>query len=178
MAAGDTAGLLSEDRRWERWTIDEILDERVRVVACEARRPVHPQAASLVDGLGLTEGGSDPDAVTTSAMAIELAPAEETWTDERGAVVEEAALTALLRGRTAGGGLPSERPLREGDVFWLFVPTEVAVLTGQADAAGLASYQDAGTIVLDLTAAARQAAKHRVHRVEQPTDETGAPTDG
>jgi hypothetical protein len=150
--------LLAEAGRWERWTIDEVADERVRLLICEAREGVASEGAELLAELA---PGAEPDgeAVTQRAMAVELAPTRDRWTDEAAVVVDEAATSAFLRRRMSRGVLPGPRPLREGDVFWVFVPAGAPRPEALDPAALPAAYDDAGSAVLDLTPAARQAVK-------------------
>ncbi len=184
VAQVDASAVIADGRRWERWTIDEILDGRVRLLTCEARDSVAADGAAVLPQLaGLPEARPDREAMAAAAMAIELAPTREAWTDEIGVIVDEAELTRLLGKRTSRGGLPGRRPLREGDVFWVLVPPEtdaswapasrwVQVAPGdyvsraQTATDVLRDYAAAGAVVLDLTAAARQAVKHLYHRAE------------
>jgi hypothetical protein len=184
LAQVDVSAVLADGGRWERWTLDEILDSRVRLLTCEARESIVAEVIALAPQLaGLEEAGPDNGEVATAATAIELKPTQETWTDEIGVIVDEAELTLLLRRRISRGGLPGQRPLREGDVFWVLVPfgTDASwaptsglvmrapghwVSRAQTPTEVIHAYAEAGAVVLDLTAAARQAIKHIYHRAE------------
>ncbi len=184
VAQVDASAVIAGGGRWERWTVDEILDGRVRLLTCEALESIAADGAALLPDLaGLTDASPDKGAVAGAATAIELAPTRETWTDETGVIVDEAELTRLLGTRVSRGGLPGRRPLREGDVFWVLVPPGtnaswalatrwVTVAPGdyvaepQAPTDVLRAYAEAGAVVLDLTAAARQAVKRIYHRAE------------
>ncbi len=165
---------VGEGRRWERWTVDEMLDGRVRLLVCEARDAAHSLAAGPVRGGPAPPEGREGEDAPAIAMAVELAPTEATWTDEVAIVVDEAELASFLRHRSARGGLPGGRPIREGDVFWVFVPADTAVGLASPPSAvagneAIRAYAESAPVVLDVTAAARQAVKHIVHRAGRTT---------
>jgi len=147
--------------RWERWTIDEILDGHVRLLVSEA---LAPRADEIVRELGATldptEVPFDGSALHELAMDHELAPADDAWSDEEAFFFDQEELEELLRKRVRRQ-LSANRPLREGDVFWILIP-RAAGLDARAEAHASNSprpYAAAGAVVLDLTAAARQASK-------------------
>ena len=87
-----------------------------------------------------------------------------------------AGLQAFLRERGGKPGLPTNRPLREGDVFWIMVadwPGGGDPLP-DLDAAGLAAHiadlRGAAVDIWDVTAAARQASKRSYHAVLETTN--------
>ena len=68
--------------RWERWTIDELLEGLARVLVSTARRPL--EAAQLSkEFLDETSKREQRRAVSSAVMSVELGAARETWTDER-----------------------------------------------------------------------------------------------
>jgi hypothetical protein len=141
---GETGGT------WQRWTIDELYESKARLLVSEPRDP--REAAAVTDAVGsiLTDDGRGrAAALRQTAMDVELAA--DRWGDERTHVVDRLGLEALLKARAGKPGLPGPRPLREGDVFWVF-----AVGGDQVDPGALVRDR---VVVLDVTAAARQVAK-------------------
>lgn len=173
----DGVALVEHAGRWERWTIDEILDDRVRLLVCQARAGMELLEEALVLQPGETR--VDRARVTEAAMSVELARADEMWEDEIAAIVDQADLTRLLQQRMTDLGLPGARNLREGDVFFVFVPGDAGVTrwseapagalgsVAAASAATLESVTASGAVVLDLSAAARQAMKRIYQRAGQ-----------
>ena len=172
----DASGLLileEEGGCWERWTIDEMLDGRVRLLVSEARGAA---AQAAVRALGVTlqngRGVSVAEVIHALAMDQELALPESTWSTEEAMFVDAEELAALLR-RRVRRHLPGSRPLREGDVFWVLIPGcdthaphALARLTSSVE-----PYISTRPIVLDLTVAARQASKVRDSRAAVNTDQ-------
>jgi hypothetical protein len=163
----DPLEALSDEGRLERWTIDELLDGRVRLLTSIALRSDATKPAWRLPAM-LSPGQAASPAPEASAVAMEheLAPALQAWTEETAVVVDEAELADFLAGRLERGGLPGTRPLREGDVFWVFVPAAAERRLVVTSASDIGEYREAGAVVLDLTAAARQAAKVRSRRAE------------
>lgn len=162
--------ILEAGGQWERWTIDEIFDDRVRLLICEAQ-----EATRMAAGYQLAaERGAAADAtrdeappIADTAMAIELAPTIESWTDEQAVFVDRSDLELFLRRRSRAGVLPGRRPVREGDVFWILSRVSLSRLWVDERGSALGAYRHADPLVLDLTAAARQASKRVYHRATQ-----------
>jgi hypothetical protein len=164
------------ERVLERWTIDEIDESTVRLLVCRAIATEverDPLAVGGKAGDAAGDPAGDPAArVQDAVMAIEAGDPDATWTDETDTYVDRAALEAFLGARRAVAGLPEPRPIREGDVFWVFVP---ASGDGAAESPGGPSPMGAGpgpgpaaatglpvgAEVWDVTAAARQSIKRR-----------------
>jgi hypothetical protein len=165
--------------RWERWTIDEIDEGRARVLISISLRPA--QAERLAeDSAGVGRPVERKRAVRAAVMDVELAPRTEMWSDERDVYLPLVELEALLRRRGGKPGLPGGRPLREGDVFWvvLYQPVGAAMSDARSEQAVdvIRQYIEAGADVLDVTAAARQAAKtwyQQAIRVAGPSEPGG-----
>lgn len=149
--------------RWERWTIDEIGEGVARVLVSTARQP--SQAAALSeDFLPDTSSSQRRRALRARVMNLELGPPAEMWSDERDVYLPIDQLTSFVRRRGGKPGLPGQRPLREGDVFWVVAYQSAERSVAQArtvpEARELISqYIQADADVFDVTAAARQAAK-------------------
>jgi hypothetical protein len=162
--------VLAEDGgRWERWTIDEIFDGHIRLLICRATAAGAPEVVRALAALPLLEdrrGTPGKSFVRDTAMAYEMASVDATWSDETAAFVATPALAAFLGRRTDKPGLPQNRELREGDVFWVFVAFD-APQPGRSRDRWLAAYVDAGAQVWDVTAAARQAVKRLYHRAQR-----------
>lgn len=135
---------------WERWTIDEIDEDVARVLVAQA-------TDALADAIGAVEQGvtaGDGAALRTAVAAVEmsaLSQQPEPWSEETQRFYEVEALRAFLKRRDRSAGLPADRDLREGDVFY--------VQASVAKRSALADYDVETTRVLDVTAAARQRAK-------------------
>ena len=156
---------------WERWTIDEILDDIVRLAACRARdtRPIEAlRSATEFGKTGETDVDEVAREVRRQTMDGELR-ALVRWGDEVAWHVPRAALGRFLERRDGKPGLPGVRPLREGDVFWIVVGRDrgrtvqdVGVRANVAQTEDLfAPFVEAGADVWDVTAAARQVVKRR-----------------
>lgn len=161
--------LVDAGGRWERWTIDERFDGRVRVLVCRAIGDAAPDVVRSLAALPLREdrrGAPGRSFVRETAMTYELASVDATWSEETAAFAAEDALSAFLGRRTDKPGLPQNRELREGDVFWVFVPYDGPRPGGGRDR-WLRAYTDAGAQVWDVTAAARQAVKRLYHRAQR-----------
>ena len=110
-------------------------------------------------------------------MRGELNPASAQWSDESIGYAHLVLLQSFLRSRGGKPGLPTNRLLREGDVFWVMVadwqgriePREdMPAVEMEAHATGL---RRADADVWDVTAAARQAAKREYHEVVRKASE-------
>jgi hypothetical protein len=163
------AVLVDEGGRWERWTIDETFDGHVRLLVCSSTSDAAGDVVRSLAAVPLREdrrGSPGRSFVRDQAMAYELASAGETWSDEIATFVGIAALSSFLGRRVDKPGLPSIRSLREGDVFWVFVPFDTPPPRGSPDG-WLTTYGDAGAQVWDVTAAARQSVKRLYHRAQR-----------
>lgn len=167
---------------WERWTIDEINEGQARVLAAHARTP---------ESLARLAHAQDPPAEAISKvrqvaqirdLAMEFeGRRDQTWSEEAENFFELAVLEEFLNeGRRGKAGLPSGRPLREGDVFYLEIPrtlrqrpsTRRGEVTPGVGIELLATFRAAAVEVWDLTAAARQSSKVVYHRaLEAPAPE-------
>lgn len=158
-----------ENASWQRWTIDEIVDEVARVLVCER---LVPPDETLLELLAPVQGDVRPRAADVRAllMAVELGAAEDTWTEERAVFMPLEELDRQLATRLVPG-VPRarDRRPREGDVFWV-VPGAAASAERGADEAVEAAQDLAGSAILDATAAARQATKRTYHRAAQLLD--------
>ena len=160
---------------WERWTIDEVDEGIVRVLVSEAADSLALQriADDILEGVDeTTSNRSMRDRLHRAAMAVELVPASEQWSDEGSMFVALRVLAAFLRERVGKPGLPANRPLREGDVFWIILPAGPALdrppvrgTTLGGGAERVTAYRERQSDVWDVTAAARQVAKREYHRV-------------
>ena len=181
---------------WERWTIDEITDGICRLAVA---RPITGMGLAALDAdmeSGTTEEDGAPQNladrrrlaqdVRRAAMALELAPAAETWSPETAAHIDAETLGRFLARRRGKPGLPTTRPLREGDVFIVRVTAGgVSPLSDGSDnadgaAAALAEYSQSGAEVWDVTAAARQSVKRAYHaaiRAGEPEPPQEPPTE-
>ena len=166
---------------FQRWTVDEIADDVVRVLVGEVIDPDHLHATTKVvlDWLASpvadrTELGRQ---LQDQAMEVELASASATWSEELAVYLPLANLRAFLQGRRGGKpGLPKTRPLREGDTFWVLLPArptpglpEDAEDELAAGALWLLAAEQVNADVWDVTAAARQASKHAYQAVVRTT---------
>jgi hypothetical protein len=165
---------------WERWTIDEIDEEFARVLISRAGN-----ASRLRDMAGQVATESSPSSsprrlssvLRDEAMRGELNPTTEQWSEEALGYGHLALLQTFLRSRGGKPGLPTNRPLREGDVFWVMVadwpgPVEPPADMSRPDLEShIAALKDANADVWDVTAAARQAAKRSYHEVLKKTYE-------
>ena len=167
------------DPVWERWTIDEIDEDVVRVLISVAFESdaLRERSRTLVE-LGDAPQpvrGRLPAAVRDLAMDVEASPTAETWSEERAAFAARADLGGFLAGRVGKPGLPTTRPLREGDVFWIIAPRGVPGLNADArlatDHGWLRQYEVAEADVWDVTAAARQASKRQYHQVARAAED-------
>lgn len=170
---------------WERWTIDERTDGQVRVLVAQTqRRQLVEQLRQSVKRAEPTGRGA-PRTARLRDVAMALEQDAEAWSDEVVFFFEESALGEFLnRQRRGKPGLPDSRPLREGDVFYIEIASEVRWRPSSEQvrsAPGLAremlsSFLASGVEVWDLTAAARQATKldyHRALEAPAPEDKPG-----
>jgi hypothetical protein len=155
--------------RVERWTVDEVLEGQVRLLVCE---PLDPAVAQRIGAALAIAGADEPAALQSVAMELELANDDALWSDEIDRYVPVGALMARLRSRH-GKTLPRARDVREGDVFLVAIADVPSRWRSDADRPGwwLPDSRDRGVVVLDFTAAARQATKVRYESVLA----TGAP---
>jgi len=165
---------------WERWTIDEIDEEFARVLISRAGN-----ASRLRDMAGQVATESSPasssrrmsSVLRDEAMRGELNPRTEQWSEEALGYGHLTLLQTFVRSRGGKPGLPTNRPLREGDVFWVMVadwpgPVEPPADMSRADLEShIAALKEATADVWDVTAAARQAAKRSYHEVLRKANE-------
>jgi len=164
---------------WERWTIDEIDEEFARVLIARAAvtARIRAIAGSVVGDLSSPgQRHRIADLLKAAAMSAELEPSTEQWSEESYGYARLEALQKFLRARGGKPGLPSERALREGDVFWA-VATDAAPFRPLADMTPaelethIAVLRKGRADVWDVTAAARQAAKRSYHEVVRRANE-------
>jgi hypothetical protein len=140
---------------WQRWTIDEIDADIARLAIASA---FYPLESSVAEAEAL---GDDPDAIRQQVTKVEFVAPDDLWADEEAVYVNVRQLTEFLKRRDRIRGLPDNRPLREGDVFWIVLPVGDQGGVRALDAPQLIADVDwAGVEVWDVTAAARQVAKH------------------
>lgn len=170
---------------WERWTIDEIDEDVARVLIASAadREWIRSTSEQILAETtsAMAEGTSLADAVREQAMDAELEVASDIWTDEVAAFASLAPLGKFLNRRQGKPGLPTSRPLREGDVFWVVAPTlaqasmsELETVPLRRFAERIAELVEADADVWDVTAAARQAVKASYSRTVRESDEADA----
>lgn len=140
---------------WQRWTIDEIDLGVARLAVAEALYPLESTVAEA------QATNADTDQLRELVVLVEDAPPDDLWTDEKAVFLPVDELRSLLRRRDEIRGLPDDRPLREGDVFWIVLPPTLEEdarrrMTPRGVAKGAAELE---IQVWDVTAAARQAAK-------------------
>lgn len=162
-----------ETPTWERWTIDEVDEGVVRVLVSRSLVPDELRTISeevLTPAGGRRSGRATRTALHQQAMRVELDSSEQRWSRERAIFVAQPILEDLLRARGGKPGLPTNRPLREGDVFWILLPAGPGMAlppdrggTLVDGAARVAEYRALKADVWDVTAAARQAAKRNYH---------------
>ena len=161
---------------WERWTIDEIDEEFARILITRAgdAADLHEIADQVATG-SRARPHELSDVLRAHAMRVELDPGRQQWQDESLAYAPLAALQTFLRGRGGKPGLPTNRPLREGDVFWVMVADwpgsrdPLPDLDAKGFATHISDLRRAGADIWDVTAAARQASKHSSHEVVEKT---------
>jgi hypothetical protein len=140
---------------WQRWTIDEIVEETVRVLIADGIYPLESTAAEALDDGSATE-------LRDAVAQDEAVSPDDIWLEERAEYMDAGSLRELLRGKAEAPGLPDARELREGDVFWVVLPPQL-IETMAMDAGPLhplRHLQAPGAQVLDVTAASRAAARH------------------
>lgn len=181
MIAAQTIIAGSEQTSWQRWTIDEIDEDVVRVLITSAQDPA--QARGLSTSLIAAASGSESatsvgirlsDVARDQAMDVETGPIADRWEEEVAAFAERQPLQRFLRRRGGKPGLPRSRPLREGDVFWVIAPRGLpspGAPTRDNRRLPLESYLELGVDVWDVTAAARQASKRRYHEVQRAVED-------
>jgi hypothetical protein len=157
---------------WQRWTIDELDAGLARIAVAQARYPLESTVAEAV----ATE--AEVDELREAVARVEDAPPDDLWEDEVPVYLAVDELEPFLRRRDEIPGLPDDRPLREGDVFWVVLPADLDEERFR-DLAPAAMMQGASALdvqVWDVTAAARQAAKRTYDAaVRAASDETDLP---
>ena len=154
---------------WQRWTIDELDEGTARVLIADALQPLESTVAEAFD-TGVAE------AIRPAVMRVEEAPLADLWGEERVEFLPLEALEPFVKLRQATAGLPDPRPLREGDVFWVVLPTtdHESSLRDLTSAQVLASADQLGLHLTDITAAARQRAKVGEDAVVRAASDKGA----
>ena len=139
---------------WQRWTIDEIEEDLVRVLVAVSHYPLESTAAEAFDE-------RDAAGLRAAVVQDEAASPDDLWSDEHAAYLDRQALADFLARRDAAAGLPDARDLREGDVFWVVLPQAVESVGSRLTPKAIVSRADAlEPAVFDVTAASRQAARH------------------
>lgn len=167
---------------WERWTVDEIDEDATRVLISRAgdARQLRDIAERVMTERTSPSSGPTRRLVgvlRSEAMRVELDPAAQEWSEESFGFAPTARLHEFLRGRSGKPGLPTDRPLREGDVFWVLVadwqgsPDPPSDLSMTELENHIAQLEQATPDVWDVTAAARQAAKRFHHEALRKTNE-------
>lgn len=165
---------------WERWTIDETEEEFARLLISRAANTDQlREIAGLVTEEGSPQTGKPElgGLLRSQAMHAELNPATAQWSEECFGHVRLSLLRSFLRGRAGKPGLPRNRPLREGDVFWVMVadwpgpPEPLGDFSAAELEVHVAALRTAEADVWDVTAAARQAAKRSYHEVLRRANE-------
>ena len=158
----------------ERWMVDELVDDDVRVLR-SALRAAAADALDVNRAFGLARAAESVEARAAAnrelAVILEAEPVAS-WTEETEAWFDRVLLSAFLLGgaqATAADGLPAREGLREGDVYWVL--HRAAEADGRRAARDLAPEDAAallvtlvalGAEVWDVTAAARQVMKRLV----------------
>jgi hypothetical protein len=139
---------------WQRWTIDELEEGAARVLIADAMQPLESTVAEAFDS-GVAQ------AIQSAVLTVENVPPTDLWGEERAVFLPLEALEPFVKLRQTTAGLPDPRPLREGDVFWVVLPTtdHESSLRDLTSAEVLASADQLGLHLADITAAARQTAK-------------------
>ena len=150
MNGGDGGG-----STWQRWTIDEIDLGLARLAVAQSR---HPLESSVAEAQATD---ADPDVLRERVVQVEDAPPDDLWDDEQPVFMALDELRTFLGRRNDIRGLPDDRPLREGDVFWVVLPPtlEARAIRDMTPRGVVARAEDLAVQVWDVTAAARQAAK-------------------
>lgn len=155
---------------WQRWTVDELLEGRARVLVSLARHALESTAAEAHDLA--RDVARERGRLRAAVVSAETSGPRELWGPELATYVNVRTLERLLQRRTDTPALPDARPLREGDVFWIVQPVDGALLSPAA------LLRDAGELVevWDVTAAARQASKRSYDQALRASEAT--PTHG
>jgi hypothetical protein len=140
---------------WQRWTIDELAEGLARILVAGAKEPLESSLAEALDT------AATPDVIQEAVTRVEDLSPDELWTEEQQAYLRADLLEPFVRLRAPVPGLPDPRPLREGDVFWVVLPTtdQESTLADLTPAQVVASADQLEIQVSDITAAARQRAK-------------------
>jgi hypothetical protein len=171
---------------WERWTVDEITDGRVRLLVAAARRTRSLQRLPRGLDQRRSRGGGldarDADWLRSTALELELPRKDVIWAEEVETFCQLTALQDFVDAQRQGKpGLPAVRPVREGDVYYVEIPSDLGSV--RSISAGdvtrgvglelLSTYEQRGVQVWDMTAAARQSSKlvyARAIRAPAPED--------
>lgn len=145
----------SDRATWQRWTIDEIDLGVARLAVAEAFYPLESTVAEAEATNAAT------DQLRELVATVEDAPPDDLWADEKPVFLPVDELRSLLKRRDEIRGLPDDRPLREGDVFWIVLPAtlEEDARRGMTPRGVVRDAAELEIQVWDVTAAARQAAK-------------------
>jgi len=146
---------MTDGSHWQRWTIEEVAERLARMLVAGAQEP-------LASALALTlDATATPEAIQAAVSHVEAVSPDELWTEEQPAYVSLDLLEPFVRLRSPLPGLPDPRPIREGDVFWVVLPTTAvaSTLVGLTPAQVVASADQLDLRAWDITAAARQRAK-------------------
>ncbi len=156
---------------WQRWTIDEIDLGIVRLAVAEAHVPLESSVAEA------EATQARPSEIRERVFEVEDAEPDVLWGDERVAFMTVDELEPFLKRRAQIRGLPGNRPLREGDVFWVVRPQpQAAEAEPRTTVQALARTEMEDVQVWDVTAAARQVAKRTYDRaVRAAADESAEP---
>lgn len=163
-AAGDL------NSAWQRWTIDELFESRARLLVSLAQQPLESTAAEARDHA--LDQASQRARLRRAVVRVEAASPTDLWGPEVAAYVNSRTLERFLRRRMDVPALPDARALREGDVFWVVQPVGAAAISPSSL---LRAARDS-VEVWDVTAAARQAAKHTYDAAVRASE--GAPSHG
>lgn len=179
----------------ERWTIDEIGDGIVRVLAARSVAPdaVAPLATEsraitptalgeasrdvvMAIELGTPSPTVDGAAEDATGGVAEQADSASIWTEEQDSVLDVTTVADFLS--EFGELTPAvARPLREADVFWVVAtdaparPLSEGPVRRSETAAVLDAYRAVQPVVHDMTAPARQASKVLYHDTFRKAEE-------
>ena len=155
----------------ERWMVDAIVDDDVRVLRVALRARSADQLDlewAFVTARSVESSEARTIANRELALGLEAAPVQS-WTAETEAQFDRRLLTTFLvlgARETAAPGQPARDELREGDVYWVIDAAAEADgrraahdLTTDQTPALLAALAGRGAEVWDVTAAARQVMK-------------------
>ena len=158
---------------WQRWTIDEIDLGVARLAVAQSRHPLESTVAEA------EATNADADVLRKLVVEVEDTSPDDLWADEQPIFMPVDELREFLKRRDGIRGLPDERPLREGDVFWVVLSpaVEARALGDLTPRRVMVEAEQLDVQVWDVTAAARQAAKRtyddalRAASDDQPSQE-------